>query len=148
MANMAYTFLPGIAAHEGLMLLVHTTRAPFDAEWEPYYRELIQHEPGGLRSLAFTDGGAPNGAQRKQVNDYLRGRSSLAAVVTASSMVRGVVTALSWFNAQMKAFAPDQVDDALRYLGVRPQEMAKVRQEIQLLRKKLGDEALKSIAAE
>ncbi len=147
MANMTFTFLPGIAGG-GLMLLVHTNRPPSDAEWEPYYAELVKHDPKKIRSLAFTDGGAPSAAQRAQVNDFLRGQASTAAVVTTSTMVRGVVTALSWFNAQMKAYAPRDVDAGLQHLGVRPDEVPLVRREIQLLRKKLDHEGLKSIPAD
>jgi hypothetical protein len=146
-ANMTFTFLPGVAGG-GLMLLVHTDRPPTDAEWEPYYDELIKHDPDQLRSLAFTDGGAPSGAQRKQVNDFLKGRASRAAVVSPSTMVRGVVTALSWFNSQMKVYSPKEVDAALQYLGVSADELPLVRVEIQLLRKKLGHESLRSIRAD
>jgi len=146
MANMAFTFLPHVA-DGGLMILVHTSRPPNDAEWGAYYAELVKQDARRLKSLAFTDGGAPNGAQRKQVNDFLAGQSSRACAVTSSAMVRGVVRALSWFNAQMKAFSPHEVDAALRYLGVRADEMASVRAEIQGLRVKLGDTDLKSILA-
>jgi len=145
--NMAFTFLEGIAGEEGLMILAHSTRSPTDAEWTPYFRELSRHDPTKLKSLAFTDGGAPSGSQRKLVNDYLNGRQSLAVVITASHFVRGVVTALSWFNAHMKAFSPDDLDEALRYLVVRDTEMALVKREIQLLRKRLGHEGLRSIIA-
>jgi hypothetical protein len=144
--NMAFTFLPGVTG-EGLMLVSHTSATPTDAEWAPYFAELVKHDPRTLRSLAFTDGGAPGGAQRKQLNDFLKGQASPAAVVTASGMVRGVVTALSWFNPQMRAFQPDNVEAALRYLGVKSDDMSLVLREIQILRKKLGFEGLKSIVA-
>jgi hypothetical protein len=140
---MTFTFLPGVAGG-GLMLLAHTTRPPNDAEWDPYFRELVKHDPKLLRNLVFTDGGAPSGAQRKQVNDFLNGQASTAAVVTMSTMVRGVVTALSWFNAQVKAYSPNDLGGALQHLGVRPHEGEMVRREIQLLRRKL-DHDLKSI---
>lgn len=146
MPNMVFTYLP-LVAGGGLMILVHTTRPPKDAEWDAYYAELVKQDPKTLRSIAFTDGGAPNGAQRKQVNDFLRGQASRGAVVTASTMVRGVVTALSWFNAQMKAFSPSELDAALVHLGVHPDEMERVHREIQALRKKLGSDDLKSIIA-
>ena len=144
MANMAFTFLPNVA-DGGLMILVHTSRPPNDAEWGAYYAEVLKQDPKRLKSLAFTDGGAPNGAQRKQINDYLGGQSTLGCVVTSSAMVRGVVRSLSWFNAQIKAFSPHEVDAALAYLGVRPHELAGVRAEIQHLRVKLGEKDLKSI---
>ncbi|APR74826.1 Hypothetical protein A7982_00172 [Minicystis rosea] len=81
------------------------------------------------------------------MNDYLNGRQSRAAVVTANPFVRGVITALSWFNADMKGFTPEDVDSALRHLQVRETELMLVKHEIQLLRKRLGYDGLRSIVA-
>lgn len=145
MHNMVFRYLDGVAGG-GLMMLVHNSHSPRDPEWEPYFKELIKHDPTRLRSLVFTDGGAPSGGQRKLVNDYLKGRTSRAAVVTSSPFVRGTVTALSWFNAEIKAFTPEDVDSALAYLGVRDTEVALVRREIQLLRKRMGQDDLRSTA--
>lgn len=144
--NMAFTFLEGIGGG-GLMMLVHTNKSPTDSEWEPYFRELCKHDPTKILSLAVTAGGAPSGAQRKLVNDYLNGRQSRGAVVTGNSFVRGVVTALSWFNSQMKAFSPEELDSALRYLGVREAEMALVRRELAVLQKRVGHETVRIVAA-
>ncbi len=107
MATMAFTFMPGVAG-KGLIILVHGADPPTDLEWATYVREFVKHDAKGQRNLAFTDGGAPSGAQRKQVNDFLKGRASPAVVVSASYMVRGVVTALSWFNPQVRAYAPEE----------------------------------------
>src|SRR5262245_10518935 len=114
---MVHTFLDGVAGY-GLMILVHSTRAPSDPEWNEYFSELRKHDPVKIKNLAFTDGGAPTGSQRRMVNDYLDGRSSQGAVVTHSPIVRGVVAALNWFNPEIRAFAPKDLDAALRFLGV------------------------------
>jgi hypothetical protein len=136
MATMAFTFLAGVAG-EGLIILIHGTQPPTDLEWAVYVRELVKHDPRELRNLVFTDGGAPSGAQRKQVNDFLKGRASPAVVVSGSYMVRGVVNTLSWFNPQVRAYAPDELPAALRYIGVRDQEVARVNSEVQVLRQQL-----------
>jgi hypothetical protein len=146
MTNMVFRYLDGVSGG-GLLITVHTNRSPSEAEWDAYFRELVKHDPKTLKSLNFTDGAAPNGAQRKQVNDFLQGRTSRCAVVTASPFVRGAVTALSWFNSEIKAYAPDNADAALEYLDVRSQELMLVRREIQLLRKRMGHDDLRSIAA-
>src|SRR5580700_8017852 len=101
MANMAFTVLPEVT-EGGLMIVVHSHKAPSDREWDSYFAELVKHDPERLRSLVFTDGGALNTAQRKQVNDFLQGRSSPCAVVTGNTIVRGVVTALGWFNPKIR----------------------------------------------
>ncbi len=51
--------------------------------------------------------------------------SSPRAVVTPSAMVRGAVTALSWLGHQMRAFAPDELTEALDFLQLpQPQREA------------------------
>lgn len=147
MANLTLSFLPR-ATGGGLLLLAHTNRPPNDTEWGWYIAELAKHDPRQLRSLTFTDGGAPSGAQRKQVNDYLAGQASLCAVISSSTMVRGVVSALGWFNSQIKVYAPRDLDAALRHLEVTSDEAPLVRREIQLLRTRLDHAELKCIPAD
>jgi hypothetical protein len=43
-------------------------------------------------------------------------------VLTASLLARGGVTALRWFGVTIAAFAPHELDAALRYVGVDPDE--------------------------
>jgi hypothetical protein len=144
---MVFAYMPQVAG-TGLMILVHTSRPPSDAEWETYFAQASKQDPRRLKNLVFTDGGAPSSAQRKQVNDWLAGQPTRACVITASPLARGAVKALSWFNPQLTALAPDKLEAAFEYLGVRPEDRAHVRTEIKLLRVKLGSETLKCIAVD
>ncbi|MFT3766112.1 MAG: hypothetical protein QM820_11440 [Minicystis sp.] len=146
MANMAFTVLPRVT-EGGLMIIVHPNKSPTDLEWDRYFEELVKHDPERLRSLVFTDGGAPNTPQRKRVNDWLRGRASICAVVTTNTFVRGVVTAFSWFNPKINAFAPGATDSAMHYLGIPEEDYVLVRRELQLLRKQFGTVQVESLAA-
>jgi hypothetical protein len=139
MPNMVFSVVGNV------MILVHSARPPADAEWNEYLNAFRVRDPEKLRSIAFTDGGAPNTAQRKALNSILEGKTTLAAVVSPSSMVRGVVTALSWFNAKIRVFRPDEVEEAFKHLGVPKAEHALIWREIHKLRVKLGDDSLKSI---
>ena len=147
MPNMVFAYMPNVAG-TGLMILVHTVRPPSDAEWEAYFAQASKQDPKLLKNLVFTDGGAPSSVQRKQVNDWLAGQPTRACVITASALARGAVKALSWFNPQLTAMAPQQLDAAFQYLGVREDEKARVRTEIKLLRVRLGNDALKSIVVD
>ncbi len=147
MPNMTFKFLPS-ASGGGLMLVAHTPRPPRDAEWEPYYEEMVKHDPGQLLHLVFTDGGGPSAAQRKRVNEYLQGRASRASVITTSTMVRGVVTALGWFNSQIKTYAPKDLEAALKHLDMSVDEAPRLRPEIQRLRRELDYADLKCIVAD
>jgi hypothetical protein len=122
-----------------VLIAVHGTQAPTDEEWSNYLKTIRKVENlQEVRSLAFTDGGAPNSLQRKEINDLLKGRPGLGAVVSASTLVRSVVTAMTWFNPLMKAFPPERVDEAYAHLKLKPAEIDAVRREIANLRKAFG----------
>jgi hypothetical protein len=140
MANMVYEVIGD------LYLVVHRARPPSDEEWMDYLRSWKPHDMSRMRTLVFTDGGGPDAAQRKAANDALGGKASLTAVVSPSYVVRGVVTALSWFNPKIRAFGPDEAERAFAHVGMRSeQDIARTWARAQKLRVKLGDESLKSI---
>ncbi len=102
-----------------LVVVAHNTEAPNDAAWEEFlsfFREAS--DVGKTRVLVFTDGGAPNTLQRASLNSALGGKQPRIAVVSASRLVRGVATAISWFNPNIDIFTPDHVEKALDHLNV------------------------------
>jgi hypothetical protein len=130
-----------------VMLAAHTSKPPTDVEWDGYLALLRGRDVEKMRSLVFTDGGAPNTAQRGQLNDALKGKTSIGAVVSSSALVRGVVTALRWFNPKIKAFAPTDTAQALTYLSIKsPRDIAIIRTSMADLRVALGDDSFRSIA--
>ena len=56
--------------------------------------------------------------QRKIGIDVVNKRGIKVAVVNDSSIVRGIVTAASWFSVDIKSFSHSQLLDAVRDLGV------------------------------
>ncbi|MEZ4307331.1 MAG: hypothetical protein R3F14_04710 [Polyangiaceae bacterium] len=111
MRNQAFKILGN------LHILVAGPNPPTDAEWHTYVEAVKAEEHRGLdltemRTLVITDGGGPNAAQRKMVNDVLRGRTTRVATVSGSPFFRGIVTALTWFNPEMRLYSPDKVTSA------------------------------------
>ncbi|MCK6586668.1 MAG: hypothetical protein HUU21_30510 [Polyangiaceae bacterium] len=128
-----------------LVVVVHSRKPPADDEWEDYIQfNLRTYTPGDtLKYLVVTDGGAPTAAQRmilnEKLSEYVRGNTNLlrSAIVTSSTFVRGVVTALSWFNSGFYAFSPQHLEDAMRYLEVPVQHHDEIRELVKKLRKTL-----------
>jgi hypothetical protein len=140
--NMVY------AIRDDLFVVVHRARPPTDAEWTDYLDSWKPLDMSAMRTLVFTDGGGPNPAQRKAANAALAGKSSLTAVVSSSALVRGIVTALGWFNPKIKAFGPEDAEHAFAYLGIRtPEETTRTWLLVERLKTKLGDASLKSIVS-
>jgi hypothetical protein len=111
-----------------VVVSVHGREVPSAEEWARYMEDYVRAgvEVGWSKvlvgGLALTDGGGPSSAQRAQVvaqltrpHPHIRG-----AVVTRSSFVRGIVAALNWLNANIKAYSPHRLLDAMAHLGLPP----------------------------
>ncbi|MBX7194140.1 MAG: hypothetical protein K1X94_18950 [Sandaracinaceae bacterium] len=120
-----------------LGIVVHTHRDPSPEEWSGLVEALGRIDLDSFRTLSVTEGGAPNSAQREQVNRLLGGRQRPAAVLTNHLSVRGVVTALGWFNPLIRAFPTDGLPEALDYLGVDRARLPVIEAEIRRLRAQL-----------
>ncbi|MEZ4296946.1 MAG: hypothetical protein R3B70_18420 [Polyangiaceae bacterium] len=138
MRNQAFKILGN------LHVVVAGPNPPTDAEWHTYVEAVKAEEQRGLdltemTTLVITEGGGPNAAQRKMVNDVLRGRTTKVATVSGSPFFRGIVTALTWFNPEMRVFSPDNVTDAFRFLGIPESQYDEIWEEIELLRLQLEE---------
>jgi hypothetical protein len=71
-----------------------------------------------VRMLTYTMGGTLSAQHRKEINAVVEGKYPPLAVLIGNPLARGVITALSWFNRNVKAFAPDDEFDAFAYLGI------------------------------
>lgn len=111
----------GYAQAAGVIIAFHTREDPNDLEWQGFCDFTLKLPKSCDRYLIRTKGGGPNAKQRQQTNEVLKARGTPktnVAVVTEVPIVRGTVTALSWFNPSIKAFSPDDMDGAMRYLGL------------------------------
>ncbi len=123
-----------------------------DEEWaqhcdvlETMQRELVDDEIG--YNLAFSDAGGPNAKQRKQVAQVAAIRPQDAAMVSSSTFVRGVVTAVSWLGVRVKAFSPNEWRNAFARVGITsPDEVNRIGSLVLECEREL-DVRLDSIAA-
>jgi len=126
-----------------LHVIVVGQKDPSVADWAEYMKALHAEEKKGIdvtmmRTLVFSDGGGPNSTMRKQASDLLKGRATPLAIVTGSAMMRGIITALSWFNPEARAFSPSNVGEALQFLQVPTLKFDTIKTTAQELRKSLG----------
>jgi nucleoid-associated protein YgaU len=131
MKNVAFVMV------DNFLISAYGENAPTEEEGRANLEFFKSLDLSKVKLLIFTRGGAPTAAQRKDFNDALRGVQLVTAVVTDTNLVRGVVTALSWFNPKISAFANSAVTDAFRYLEIPPsrydhfiREAAKLQAEV------------------
>lgn len=134
---------------DGVLLVVHGHEPPTDDEWETYLGQVkLVVATGRPRAMAVTEGGAPSLSQRTQLNRILRGTRALGAVVSDSSFVRGIVTALSWFNHGVRSFSPDHFEVACAHLELSAIQIQHLSGRLDALRESLGLPRFKHGASE
>ncbi len=106
-----------------LVVLVHASAPPADAEFDEYIEFLAKQATPRTRILVFSRGGSPNAVQRKkvaEVGDKYYGGDTPTAVMTDSPVARGAVTAITWLLSKnkMAAFPLDKLEDALAFLQI------------------------------
>ena len=121
-----------------IYVLVHGTSAPSDEEWDAYLDSIRQVDISRMRSLAFTEGGAPSSAQRVRLQEIMGSRTSLAAVVSQNAWVRAVGKALSWANPSLKVFSLDELGAACRHLKLSEGESGAMERKLARLREVMG----------
>jgi hypothetical protein len=124
-----------------VLVTLHTEKSPDDQEWEPYFRFSTTLPPTCRRMLVISRGGGPNAKQRKYVNEaYTKDVKMTVAVVNDSTMVRGIVTALGWFNSHIKPFpyTDTGLEDAFKYLDIQGKEAGHLLAEIRKMKLELG----------
>lgn len=144
MAEMAYE-LAG-----RLLVVAHTKDAPGDT-WNSFVRDLSAHaatqwQGVGPRFLVFSDGGGPDAIQRKALLDAVpQIRSARGAVLSSSTFIRGITTAVSWFAKGFRVFAPADLPAALAWLELEKAEESTISAIVARLRRQLGDERMRSM---
>ena len=110
-----------------VVIALHTGLSPSDREWQQYLAALerawARHKSDTrrIRALSISDGGAPSTRQREQLNGLLKrasGGQGVVAIVTDNLITRNIVRALSWFNPDIRAFAPSALHAAIHYLSL------------------------------
>ncbi len=116
---------------------------PTDPAWDTYADFLVQQQREGKppRGLVVTQGGAPTPSQRRLLDARLgaAAASSRVAVLTDSTFARGVVNAFALIQRGYRAFARDDLDEALRFVDVSPSDAPEVRRVMARVEGRLSD---------
>src|SRR5688500_7696415 len=106
---------------DGVAIIVHGSGTPSKDEWQAWLGEYRQHSSQLEGVVIYSFGGGPTSAQRTEllhIVDKLQ-HVPQTIMVTSSALVRGIITALSWFIApakRAKVFAPTELEDAFAAL--------------------------------
>jgi hypothetical protein len=106
-----------------------------DADWNAFLKDL-QEKPV-KKYLQYTPGATPlTSTQRKNGFDTVQSKNlDKVVMVTDSAVVRGVVTAASWFGVKVASWRVSQLPEAVAALGLSDASQKAVIKAIQELSK-------------
>lgn len=119
-------------------VIVHGAGAPSAAEWQEWLAEYRRKSSLLSGVFIYSLGGGPTSAQRTdllKIVDKLQ-HVPQTVMVTESAMVRGIITALSWFVAPAKrarVFSPADLENAFGVLGLSESARQRLFQRVQAL---------------
>lgn len=104
---------------DNLMISFVTPGNAVDAEFDAWMKEFTTKP---FTRYLSTSVGFINlhSVQRKRIADAMKQKAAKTSVVTDEMLIRGVVTAISWMGADIKAFSWAQLREAIRHLDVSP----------------------------
>jgi len=100
------------------LVFVHGANAPSNDEWDRAMELFVRIGPTRACFLVWTEGGAPNSAQRAKLAKLTGESKTPIAVLSDSSLVRAAGTAIRWFNPQIRIFPPTDIEGALVHLAL------------------------------
>lgn len=110
-----------------VVFLVHGPEAPAEDDWTEFVERAWSYDEveANMRALVLTDGTGPDALQResllRRVEHY---GTTTSSIVTGSRKARLIGTAVRWFVPDVKFFAPEQLAEALTFLGLEDHERA------------------------
>jgi len=143
MGNSMISRRLGIGDRE-ILLFLHTEQPPSREEWDAVMADLRQYaERSDVRrivTLVVSDGGGPDVSMRAELMEYfkLHHLNMKTSVLTTSRFTRGIVSAVSWFNPQIKAFAPNRLPDAVNHIGLAPAAKPRLLRELADMERELA----------
>lgn len=123
-----------------VFVIVHSPLNPTVSEYDQALAGYDQHLGRFNGILIHSEGGAPNALQRKRTTEFWEGKTlPKTAIMTSSSVVRGVITALNWFFPQeLRCPSDGYFQGAFEYLAVPQDQQKLVTQTVHRLRRELG----------
>ena len=119
-----------------LVVLLQDRDAATDEQWAALMidikaaRTSLTATNNQMFGLCISDGGAPNARQRSSLSAAVDGMPFRAGVLSDSTIVRGAVTAMAWFNQGIRSFSPSEANKLFDHLGLNQADIGLIRRAI------------------
>jgi hypothetical protein len=101
-----------------ILVVVHNRQPPASEEWSAHCAGIVAQRAAIEGVVVIANGSGPSALQRQRLQEaWGPGTPPPIAILTRSTVVRGVLTALNWFMAnKLKPFAASDFPGAFRYV--------------------------------
>jgi hypothetical protein len=123
---------------DDLFLVVHGDETPFEQDWQRLVAATRDSRPRITRGLIIAGRSKLDAGQRRSLAEALKTTKLNVAVLVASPLARGTVTALGWVLGGYRAFDMHELDKAFAYLQVSQAHQARTRRSIEEIRGRLS----------
>jgi hypothetical protein len=131
-----------------ITVIVHSERSPTNLEWRRFLTDATEVGfTAQRRILVISHGGGPDGDQRRELMEAARNTPAPVVMMTKSALVRGIMTALTFFNPVTKVVNLDDDEQAYDFLGLSSGERESARRLRADLERELGLRSLASSSA-
>jgi hypothetical protein len=129
-----------VRAIGNVIVLRENVDPPADQDWDGFLDLLILNRENfdRLKILVVTDGGGPNAAQRKRLENALDGRGVHVAIVTDSAKARFITSIVRFINKRHRGFAMAEIRQAYEHLGMSWQEQKLAEQALREMESLVG----------
>lgn len=138
-AQQAHTWVVG----EDYVICLTREGTISDEVWSRFCRDAGAPNIRAILGLSYENVSLTS-VQRKAVSSAIQGK--MLGAVLDSVIVRGVLTALGWFGANVKSFAWRELDDAIEYTLPAGVNVSAVRKVIDDLLRRSGAPSLAQLA--
>jgi hypothetical protein len=107
-----------------VIVVRQSDKTPLDHEWDGFLRDVVssREKYGQAKILIVTDGGGPSSDQRTRLKKALDGKPVRSAVVSDSSKVRFIASAIMLINRDHGSYARSELPKALEHLMLNAEE--------------------------
>jgi hypothetical protein len=128
----------GFDRTDDLFVIVHADDPPLDQDWQRMVEFTCESLPHLRRGLVIAGNAKLDAAQRRSLAEALKGANVNVAVLVASPLARGAVTALGWLIGGYRAFDMHELDKAFSYLRISEAHQMRARRSIREIQDRLS----------
>ena len=130
---------------DSTVFVVHAPVRPEQSHWDEFMED-VRAQQGLTGAVVMANNSRLTPLQRAEIQKWYEANKARGALVTNSRMMRGIVTAMNWFNVDMRAFSPEDLDDALGFVRLPSDSWDNARRVLRILAENVEKKSARALS--